>query len=113
MLGSLRRSLPYLAATSGALTVVNTFNVSECKASRDCRNFTQFDARVLDEINSGRDKFYGRIICVNPHKNPLEKSQPTLEFLCDEDQKLPFIMGPEGVQKLHGMNHRDLLLNIG
>ena len=30
MLGSLRRSLPYLAATSGALTVMNTINVSEC-----------------------------------------------------------------------------------
>ena len=30
MLGSLKRTMPYLAATSGVLTLMNTINVSEC-----------------------------------------------------------------------------------
>jgi hypothetical protein len=80
---------------------------------RDFRTFTLFDANILEEMNSGSDTFYGRIVCINPHNNPLEKAPPTLEYLCDADQLFPFIIGPDTVEMLHGMNHRDLLLNIG
>ncbi len=80
---------------------------------RDYRTFTQFDSSIIEEMKSGSDTFYGRIVCINPHNNPLEKAPPTLEYLCDADQLCPFIIGPDGVKKLNGMNHRDLLLNIG
>lgn len=86
---------------------------TEDDTTNSWRTTVLFDEKILNEMSNDTDKFWGRVICINPNSNPLEKARSKLEYLSDIDQLFPFVMGPEDIKTLHGKKHKEFLLSIG
>ena len=58
--------------------------------------------------------YWSRIVATNPGRHPLQpETQVEFEYISDETQRLPFVIGPESTVDLHGLTHRQVFKNIG